>query len=148
LRVSGTAIETVALAVLTRPVGRGDVIAAGDVTIASLPRRLAPQAAVVDPASLVGLAAGRALGPGQALMAADFAPPQLVARNDLVLLVYQAGGITLTARGRALASGAAGDLVSVMNEQSSRVVQGVVDSAGVVRVSPAAPALTLAGAGP
>ena len=41
----------------------------------------------------------------------------------------------LSARGRALGDGAKGDIVSVLNEQSKRTIQGVVTAAGTVEVT-------------
>ncbi|HZD90449.1 MAG TPA: flagella basal body P-ring formation protein FlgA, partial [Pseudolabrys sp.] len=43
-------------------------------------------------------------------------------------------GISLTVRGRATEKGAEGDIIGVLNEETKRVVHGVVVSAGRVRV--------------
>jgi flagella basal body P-ring formation protein FlgA len=49
-------------------------------------------------------------------------------------------GITLTVRGKALESGAAGELVNVQNLQSKRTIQGTVTGQGVVTVAAASTA--------
>ena len=60
--------------------------------------------------------------------------PAIVQRNDSVTIVYEAPGFTLTMRGQAQDAGALGDTINVLNEQSKRVVQGVVSGPGRVTV--------------
>ena len=47
-------------------------------------------------------------------------------RDDPVTLIYEVPGIVLTIRGKALEAGAEGDIISVLNIQSKRTVQGTV----------------------
>ena len=61
--------------------------------------------------------------------------PELVQRNETVTLVYQVPGIMLTVRGKATEGGAEGDVISVLNEQSKRTVQGVIVGPGRVVIS-------------
>ena len=56
----------------------------------------------------------------------------LVLRNETVTLVYEAPGMVLTIRGKANDGGAEGDVISVLNEQSKRVVQGMIVGPGRV----------------
>ena len=65
--------------------------------------------------------------------------PDLVLRNETVTLVYEAPGMVLTIRGRANDSGAKGDVISVLNEQSKRVVQGVIIGPGRVAITTGSP---------
>jgi flagella basal body P-ring formation protein FlgA len=76
---------------------------------------------------------------GRPLRAADLMKPDLVLRNEAVTLVYEAPGMVLTIRGRANDGGAEGDVISVLNEQSKRVVQGVIIGPGRVAVSSGSP---------
>jgi flagellar basal body P-ring formation protein FlgA len=62
--------------------------------------------------------------------------PDLVLRNEAVTLIYEAPGLMLTIRGKALESGAEGDLVNVLNIQSKRTVQGTVSGPGQVTMAP------------
>ena len=56
------------------------------------------------------------------------------------MMHYEVPGIVLTMRGKALESGAEGDLVSVLNVNSKRTIQGVVTGPGRVTVmGPARP---------
>jgi flagellar basal body P-ring formation protein FlgA len=139
LRFTGTAIETVEAAVLARNIQRGEIIKSSDVLVERRPRaEVGTDLAGRNGA--VGMQARRQLREGQALKAADLAKPDLVTRDQGVTLVYQATGLYLTIRGKALDGGAEGDVVNVMNLQSKRVVSGTVTGRGQVTVSPPRPA--------
>jgi flagella basal body P-ring formation protein FlgA len=56
-----------------------------------------------------------------------------------VTLIYEAPGIYLTGRGKAVESGTQGDVVNITNLQSKRIVQGTVVGPGQVAVMIAAP---------
>ncbi len=65
----------------------------------------------------------------------------LVKRNDLVLMVLQEPGMSLTAQGKALEDGGAGSVIRVSNVQSDRIVDAVVVESGRVTVRmPGSPA--------
>jgi flagella basal body P-ring formation protein FlgA len=83
--------------------------------------------------------ARRQLRTGQALKVADLAKPDLVQRDQNVTLIYEASGLYLTLRGKALDNGTEGDVVNVMNLQSKRTVSGVVTGRGQVSISVATP---------
>ena len=133
-RFSGLAVESMEAAVPTRALARGEIVKAGDVVIE---RRAKSEFANEPPApaaEVVGLAARRAVRAGQPLRTADLMKPELVQKNDMVLLHYEVPGIVLSMRGKATESGAEGDTVSVLNEQSKRTIQGVVTGPGHVTV--------------
>jgi flagellar basal body P-ring formation protein FlgA len=133
VRFTGTAVETVEAVAVNRPVERGEVLQASDLTTLRRPKAQGTGLAV--PAAVVGLAARRALRPGQPLSAADLMKPEIVTRGDSVTLVYQAPGITLTLRGQAQDSGGLGDSVSVLNLETKRIVQGVISGPGRINVA-------------
>src|SRR6202035_3990468 len=89
----------------------------------------------------VGMQARRQLRAGQPLKSADLAKPDLVQRDQSVTLTYEAAGLYLTIRGKALDSGTEGDVVSVLNLQSKRTVSGTVIGRGQVSISVATPRL-------
>ena len=92
------------------------------------------------------MAAKRPLRAGELVATADIEPPRIILRGDLVTLQYSRPGLMLSARGRALGDGAKGDLVSVLNEQSKRTIQGVVTRAGTVEVTTTGPAVVASAA--
>jgi flagellar basal body P-ring formation protein FlgA len=139
LRYSGTAIETVEATVVARPIGRGDVIKASDIAIERRPKAEVRGDVVKTLDDVAGLAARRALRAGELLRAADLAKPEIVLRNEQVTLVYEAPGLVLTIRGKALESGAQGDVINVVNIQSKRTVQGTVTGPGQVTLASSRP---------
>jgi flagella basal body P-ring formation protein FlgA len=70
--------------------------------------------------------------------------PELVQRNENVTLVFEVPGIMLTSRAKALESGTEGDLISVLNMQSKRTVQGVVTGPNTVTVTSMKPRIAAA----
>jgi flagellar basal body P-ring formation protein FlgA len=139
-RYSGYAVETLPVGVTLRPLARGEIVKAADVTIERRPkadfRDGAPAAS--DP---TGLAARHQLRAGQPLRASDLMRPEIVQRNEAVTIVYEAPGLVLTMRGKALDPGAQGDVISVLNSQSNRTVQGTIAGPARVVVRSGAPRL-------
>ncbi len=135
LRIAGEAVETVEAATLARALARGDILSASDVRTERLPK--ARNADVSAPADVLGMALRRPMREGQPLRAADLTRPQHVERGAFVTLIYSGEGVTLSLKAKALAAGAAGDVVPVQNIQSKRVVNGVVTGPSEVTVSAA-----------
>ena len=140
LRFTGSAIETVEAAVLTRNVERNDVLKSSDVVTERRPKaEVGGDAAVRNRA--VGRQMRRQLRAGQAIKVADLAKPDLVQRDDNVTLIYESTGLYLTVRGKAMDGGTEGDVVNVLNLQSKRTVSGVVIGRGQVAIAVATPRL-------
>jgi flagellar basal body P-ring formation protein FlgA len=138
LRFTGTAIETVEATVLARNVERNEILKSSDVVVERRPKaEVGADAAARDRA--VGMQARRQLRAGQAIRAADLSKPDLVQRDQNVTLIYDAPGIYLTMRGKALDNGTEGDVVNVMNLQSKRTLSGTVTGRGQVSITPPAP---------
>jgi len=138
LRFTGTAIETVEATVLARNVERNEILKSSDVMVERRPKaEVGGDAAARDRA--VGMQARRQLRAGQAIKTADLAKPDLVQRDQNVVLIYEAPGIYLTMRGKALEGGTEGDVVNVTNLQSKRTLSGTVTGRGQVSISPVSP---------
>jgi flagellar basal body P-ring formation protein FlgA len=135
LRVTGSLVEMTGVAVLTRSVNRGDAIGTGDVVIERRPKEAVPGDARSDGLAVTGQVARRALGAGSVLRLGDAAPAEIVTRGDLVTVVYEIPGMTLTLRGRAQEAGALGDTIAVVNPQSKKVLQARIVAPGKVSVS-------------
>jgi flagella basal body P-ring formation protein FlgA len=87
-----------------------------------------------DVGSLQGHRLKRSLPVGTALTVEMLQPDVLVRRGQQVTLIADASGVQIRAQGQALTEGAATDRVRVQNVSSLKVVEGVVESDGVVRV--------------
>jgi flagella basal body P-ring formation protein FlgA len=140
LRFTGAAIETVEVAVVTRAVERNEVLKSSDVVTERRPKaEVGGDAAIRERA--VGMQMRKQVRAGQALKVADLAKPDLVQRDENVTLIYEAAGLYLTIRGKAIEAGTEGDVINVLNLQSKRTVSGVVIGRGQVAISVATPRL-------
>lgn len=139
LRLTGQLVETYEAVVLTRALAQNDVLKASDLTIERRPKAEVTSTTILKVDQAMGLAARRALRPGQAIRQADLMKPEVVRRDETVTIIYEVPGIVLTVRGKAMESGAQGDLINVMNVQSKRTLQATVVGPGrVVVTSPTA----------
>lgn len=135
LRIGGRAQATVEVVTIARPLDRGTVLKDSDVLLEKRPRAEIGPDVITDRDQAVGLAARTQLQPGRPLRAVELMKPELVRRNETVTLIYEVPGISLTVRGKAAESGAEGDTITVLNEQSKRSVQGVIVGPGRVLIS-------------
>jgi flagellar basal body P-ring formation protein FlgA len=136
------------LAALPPPAAADTVIAARTMRAGSVigPLDLAIEAgvtpgALADPAAAIGQEARVILYAGRPVHAADLGPPAVIGRNEIVTLVYRAGGLSIVTEGRALGRAGVGDRIDVMNLGSRSTVAGTVTGPGAVRVGPPGPGL-------
>jgi flagella basal body P-ring formation protein FlgA len=141
LRLNGKAAVTADVVTVAHAVDRGALIKDTDIVVERKPRAEVGREILTRRDQVIGMAARGNLKPGQPLRAAELMKPELVQRNETVTLVYEVPGITLTVRGKAAEGGAEGDVISVLNEQSKRTVQGVVVGPGRVVTSTGSPRL-------
>ncbi len=120
---SGRAIQTLKVPVLIHPVNRGGIITLDDLGAKGIPLRALNRAPLRRAADVIGMAAKRNLRAGVALFKRDIEPPQIVRRNALVSIIYKTPGLALTTKGKALSSGARGDVIDVLNVRSKRIIQ-------------------------
>ena len=132
----GTAVLTVQVPVLTASVARGGAIAASQIEMQDMPRSRIPSDALMRAEDIAGMAARRALQPGQALRADDVAPQILVRRNAPVTIVYSHGALTISMLGRSLDDGTRGDVVRILNLRSKRTIEATVSGPDRATVMP------------
>jgi flagella basal body P-ring formation protein FlgA len=143
-------VETFEAAVLTRPVAQNEILKRSDFATIRRPKTELASNPLTNPEEAAGLAARRALRPGQLIRLTDLMKPELVQKNESVTISYQVPGIVLTVRGQALEAGAQGDVINVLNVQSKKTVSAIVTGPGRVSVTAIMPrvATTLAPAAP
>jgi flagella basal body P-ring formation protein FlgA len=120
--------------VLTRPVAAGMPIAPDAVALERRDIARLSATPLDRPERVVGQVARRALPAGTVLTVSDLGLAAVIRRGQAVTLVARVGNLEVRASGRALGDGAPGDLLSVENASSRRVVQGVVQADGEVFV--------------
>jgi flagellar basal body P-ring formation protein FlgA len=91
---------------------------------------------LTDVAELSGRTLKRPLGAGAALTADAMMADSLIRRGQQVTLLASAGGMEVRARGVAISDAPAAGRVKAQNLSSGRIVEGIVESADVIRVSP------------
>ena len=110
-----------------------------------------------NPNGLRRVAVRRATGPVQTSSDAAFQPvaqsaaqpiaraadrpgaaSQVIARNDMVRVTYQVGGVNLAVMGKAMRSAGLGEPVAIMNTTSNRVIDAVASGPGQAIAGPGA----------
>lgn len=119
------------IVVPARTIGPQTIIAPQDLVLSEA---VVP-GAVSDPAQVIGLEAKVALYPGRPIRPQDLGPPAVVERNAIVPLVYNRGGLLITAEGRALDRAGPGEVIRVMNTASRATVSARVGTDGAAYVS-------------
>lgn len=90
--------------------------------------------ALTDINSAIGLEVRSTIYAGRPVTPDNIGPPTLVERNQIVALVFQSGGLSIVAEGRALERGADGDVIRAMNLASRSTLTGRVTATGQVLV--------------
>lgn len=137
LRVQGRVQQVSEVPVLRQAVSAGQVIGQGDIEWIGVPSLRLGGNVLTDISEIVGQAARRSLPPGRPLRVSDLQRPSLVAKGALVSMSVNAPNMQLSAVGRALEAGAAGDVIQIINMQSKRTVAGVIVGPNQVEVGAA-----------
>ena len=114
----------------------GDIVRADDLTWSKGvdPAYDAPR----DADGVIGMAARRPLREGSSVSLRDVSAPQVIKKDDIVAVAFNLGGISLTLEAKALSDAAAGQLVTVMNPTSKKVIQAMAVGPGQAVVGPEA----------
>lgn len=83
---------------------------------------------------VIGQEARNTLYAGRPILVDDIGPPALVTRNQIVAIVFDMNGLTITTEGRSLERGGVGDQVRVMNLTSRTTLSGQVRPDGSIQV--------------
>lgn len=83
---------------------------------------------------VIGLEARVNLYAGRAIRISDIGRPAILERNQLVIMIFKTGLLSISAEGRVLDRAGVGDLVRVMNLDSRLTVTGRVMQNGTIEV--------------
>lgn len=79
-----------------------------------------------DVSQVQGLVTTRTLLPGRTIMVAALRQPYTIKRGDKILLVFDNGGLRITASGTPLGDGVIGELIQARNTDTGVIVSGTV----------------------
>jgi flagella basal body P-ring formation protein FlgA len=122
--------------VLRHAAGRGMRLTAQDVEVQTRLVSGPGDDYLTDIAELDGRTLKRPLGAGAALTADAMAADALIKRGQQVTLLAAAGGMEVRAGGVAMTDAPAAGRVKARNLSSGRIVEGVVETADVIRITP------------
>lgn len=137
INISGRAMMMVQVAILTHNVTTGDALSERDIEWTRVAVDKAGSNAVTDASRLANSESRRNLNAGNVLRMNDLRGAKLVTKGSIITIAVETPLMTLNTQGRAMADGAMGDTIQVMNTQSNRSVDAVVVASGKVSVSPA-----------
>ncbi|CAK0758601.1 flagella basal body P-ring formation protein FlgA [Gammaproteobacteria bacterium] len=118
--------------VAARPLLRDQVITPADIAVEQRDSSDLPAGYLTDPNQILGKSLTRPAAAGSILIPGQTRNPIVIRRGERVTLLIQSTGLTVRSMGVALADAGAGDRISVRNESSRRIVEGIVEKAGVV----------------
>jgi flagella basal body P-ring formation protein FlgA len=99
-----------------------------EVNVLTLPGLLQPAANFPE-----GKVAARALAQGNILMETDWVDPVLVNRNDVVTILYDHHGVSITVQAKAMSNGVLNQVIEVQNVTSHKIFNArVVDERSLV----------------
>jgi flagella basal body P-ring formation protein FlgA len=135
VQLAGNLYDVIQVPVLARVMQRGDVIRDADVDMVELPRTAVPRTALLDRKRVVGQSPRRLLRASAPLNPGDLRPPVVVPKGSLVTLMVRTNRMLITAQGKALEDGAAGEVIRVLNTRSRTTIEGKVSGPGKIAVA-------------
>jgi len=134
--VSGHYYPVSRIPVLKTPLRPGDVISADDIDYIDMRSTDIASSMITEASNLIGQTPRRGVSAMKPLMLSDVKLPIIVKKGDLVTMVLKNNLLSLTAQGRAMDNGAAGDAIRVMNSTSKQVIDAIVTGSQTVSIKP------------
>jgi len=131
-----TVERRISVLVLKHSTGRDAYLGRDDVNVETRSVTGLDAAFLGDPSELAGRAVRRTLPAGTVLTVDMLEPNFRVRRGQEVVLLARSEGFEVRASGRALEDAAAGARVKVQNLSSMKVIEGVAEQSGTVRIGP------------
>jgi flagellar basal body P-ring formation protein FlgA len=120
--------------VLARQMQKGTVLTASDIKLAKRNLGRLSYGYFENLKSGIGMKLKRRAATGAVLTPAMLKKPQIIARGQKITIMAQSGSMQVRMNGKALASGAIGDRIKVMNMKSRKKLEGIITLTGEVKV--------------
>ena len=134
IKVSGIIDRLVTVPILSKNLRNGDVIGDGDIEMIEISQNDLQHNMITSKEKMLGMTPRRIAYAGKFVQDGTLIKPQLVQRGENVNITFTEGSLVLSAKGKALQSGAKGDIVRVTNANSSRTVDAIVSGSHQVIV--------------
>ena len=125
--IAGRVHRMIDVPVLSSSLRNGDIIRDYNVKPITIRDDDLNQDYALQTADLVGMTPRRSLTSDRPVRISDLEKPKLVEKGDAITMVLKQGPLSLTAKGKAMDSGAKGDTIRVMNTSSRRMVEARVN---------------------
>lgn len=123
-----------AVLVANHQLQKGHMLEAGDAGLKRKNIALLPYGYLDSHDKLKGLKLKRRVRAGTVLTPSMLKKPQIVSRGQQLSIIAHSGRMMVRVDGKALANGAIGDRIKVMNLKSKQKLEGIVTASGDVRV--------------
>ncbi len=120
--------------VAARPLARGKILTADDLSYKKMELKRASHRYFTDKQALIGRQLTRRVASGAPLRANQARLPVAVKRGMRVIIHSSLPGLRVSMRGKALEEGRVGDRIRVLNSRSGRKLDAVVLAAGKVQI--------------
>jgi len=121
--------------VTARPLGAGQNIQEGDVTVLSGDLSTLPSGVVGSAAEAVGKTLRNAVAAGQPLRNDQLLAPQVIRQGQTVRVISRGEGFAVSSEGRALNNAAEGQVVQVRLSSGGQTVSGIAQADGSVEIN-------------
>ncbi len=121
MRITGRALPTITIPVLTKNIEKGDVILETDVSMQNVRKDAAKSRAIADLSEIIGKEAKRNLYAGDFLNKDDLIERFEVQKGKLITVIFTIKNMMLSAQAKALENGTVGDVIKVINPTSKQV---------------------------
>jgi flagella basal body P-ring formation protein FlgA len=142
LNISGSVERLISVPVLKDTIRTGSLIGEHDIAFIDIKEKELQHDFVLNKENITGMTPRRIINAGKPIRTIELQPPQLVARGEMVTIIFKDNAMTLTAQGKALQSGAKGDIIRVVNTSSNRSIQTYVSGSKEVSVNPVTNSVT------
>jgi flagellar basal body P-ring formation protein FlgA len=121
--------------ITSRPLAANQLISKSDIRVVSLDIGSFNQGYVKNPEHIIGQQLKYRLSMGVVINPNSLKQQKIIKRGEMISLVAVAGKMEVRMSGTALSDGTLGQRVRVKNLSSKRVVVGVVDGPGVIKIT-------------
>lgn len=131
---SGRFEEIMSIPVLKRNVRNGDAISVSDIELVPFAVSRVSSNTVTDMRMLVGKSPVHSISARRPIRANEIENPTIVKKNSIVQINYSTPGLQIVTAGQAIEDGALGDIISVRNVNSKRIVRAVIEDESNVKI--------------